>query len=239
MTQQIDSVTTVEVVTEDEDEYDSDNDERKYFQEKEGSTYTGNITPRKMPEDRVKALKEDDDFWYANAQFEEVKKKETNPRYYTPLGQRAWFQTLLWFIIISGFATFLILYLSSNNVGLFRKKDRTVEEAGEEELETGDIFAINFQKEIDRATAQGNFRLAIRLMYLRLLKEMSDRKIINYTQDKTNFDYLLQVHTTPYYKDFFRITRHYEYSWYGLFDVNEAAYKVVQQDVNQFERELK
>ena len=90
------------------------------------------------------------------------------------------------------------------------------EEGKEEELATEDIFAINYQKEIDKAAQQGNYRLAVRLLFLRILKNLSQKNIIRYTQDKTNLDYLVQLHATRYYSDFFRITRNYEYSWYGL-----------------------
>lgn len=235
-----DTLAVTEEVETETDDYDNEEEDEAYFLEKQETDTTGNLTLRKVPVDRVRAMKEDDAFWYANAEFEEEKKKK-EPRFenYIPIVQRSWFQTILWFVIIGGFTAFLIMYLSSNNVGLFRKRDRTLEENGEEEMETADIFSINFQKEIEKAAAQGNFRLAIRLMYLRILKEMSEKNIIHYTQDKTNFDYLLQVHPTPYYKDFFRITRHYEYSWYGQFDISEDAYRVIRQDVNQFERELR
>jgi hypothetical protein len=227
-------------IVEENDSYDEDDDEREYFDQKPIEGIQEDIKLRKVPSDQVKKMKEDKAFWYADAVFEKEKltiADETER--YVPLGQRAWFQTLLWFVIIGGFAVFLMLYLSSSKVGLFRKKDKTLEEIQEEEKETGDIFAINYQKEIERAVAQGNYRLAVRLMYLRLLKIMSERNIIRYTQDKTNFDYLLQLHPTPYYKDFFRITRHYEYSWYGQFDVSEDNYKIIRQDVDHFERELK
>ena len=62
-------------------------------------------------------------------------------------------------------------------------------------------------------------------MYLRLLKKMSEQKIIQYTQDRTNFDYLLQLHSTQYYNEFFRLTRNYEFTWYGQFEVDETVFR--------------
>lgn len=97
-----------------------------------------------------------------------------------------------------------------------------------------DIFNINYQLEIDKAIQQKNYRLAIRLMFLRMLKDLSEKKIIQYTQDKTNFDYLMQLHSTRYYDGFFRIARNYEFSWYGQFEVNENAFRIIQGDFNQF-----
>jgi hypothetical protein len=68
---------------------------------------------------------------------------------------------------------------------------------------------------------------------------MSEKNIIQYKQDKTNFDYLLQLHPTKHYNSFFRITRNYEYSWYGKFDVSEQAYRVISSEFDQFDRELR
>ncbi len=239
-TQPTDTTAVEEVKVEDDDSYDDEPDDKTdedgYFQKKSADG-TPVVVIRTVPKDRVKEMKDDKAFWYADHVFEKKKVENESIPEYVPLGQRRWFQVLLWLTIIVCFAIFLVLYLTNNNVGLFRKKDRTIEEEEKEQMETGDIFAINFQKEIEKAAAQGNFRLAIRLMYLRLLKELSEKNIINYTQDKTNFDYLLQLHPTRYYKDFFRITRHYEYSWYGQFDVSEDAYKVIRHDMDQFERE--
>jgi hypothetical protein len=150
-----------------------------------------------------------------------------------------WFSTLLFFVIVGVFLAGLIMYLSNSNIGLFRKKDRKTATIQEEELITEDIFAINYQKDIDKAAGQGNFRLAIRLMFLRTLKNMSERNIIRYKQDKTNLDYLLELHPTKYYNDFFRVTRDYEYSWYGQFPLSEEAYKLVRQDFDRFDKELR
>ena len=84
-----------------------------------------------------------------------------------------------------------MFYLADSNVGLFRRRKTLVDPAstGEEEIPE-DIFAINYQKEIDKAAAQGNYRLGIRLMFLRLLRSLSEKKnIIQYKRDRTNLDY--------------------------------------------------
>lgn len=215
------------------------------------------IEPRRLSEDEVRKLKEDDAFWYANADLKKKRSSEQTAyekehgkkgkkgnedaleeRDYVPLGQRTWVQTLLWIIIVGGFAAFLVVYLSGSNVGLFRRKNRGTS-SGEEEIISEDIFAINYQKEIDKAAAQGNYRLAIRLMFLRLLKNMSEKNIIRYKQDKTNLDYLQELSATGYYSNFFRVTRNYEYSWYGQFPVTENAYTIIRNDFDQFDKELR
>jgi hypothetical protein len=194
------------------------------------------IQLRQLPGDAVKKMRQDDDFWYANADL--VKKQQPESSASIPFFQREWFQVVLWLIIIGGFAAGIIGYLSGSNVGLFRRKDKIIAGYEEDELAIENIFAINYQKEIDKAEGQRNFRMAIRLMFLRLLKDMAQKNIIQYKQDKTNLDYLLQLHPTGYYDHFFRITRHYEYSWYGQFGVSEEAYKIIRSEIKQFDRKL-
>jgi len=196
------------------------------------------VQQRTIPDSLVKAMQQDDKFWYANTDIEKEEEKKTDSSPYVPLGQRRWFQALLWIVIIGGFAGFVMWYLAGNNVGLFRKK--IVSTASEDLLDEipEDIFAINYQKEIDKAVANGNYRLAVRLMFLRLLKQMTEKNIIQYKQDRTNLDYLMQLQPTGYYNNFFRITRNYEYSWYGQFAVSEEAYKIIRTDFDQIGKQL-
>jgi len=209
-----------------------------YFLKKDQfSRSNDSLQIRTVPGSWVKKLKTDNDYWYADAEIKKKKKEQLDPTF-IPLGQRTWFKTLLWLLIIGGFAAFIIWYLAGNDVSIFKKRQRLAEDK-EDEMDTEDIFAINYQKEIDKASKMGNYRLAIRLMFLRLLKDLSQKNIIQYAQGKTNFDYLMQLHPTKYYRDFFRITRNYEYSWYGQFDVTEDMYHIIRSDFNNFDRQLR
>lgn len=198
------------------------------------------VKQRHLPDGYTDKLKKDKDFWYADADIKKKENKQTSTanRNYIPFGQRTWVKTLLWLIIIGGFAAAVMWYLAGSEVGLFRKKQIPLSAANETDQMPEDIFAINYQKEIDKATAQGNYRMAVRMMFLRLLKNLSDKSIINYKQDKTNLDYLVEMHASVFYTDFFRLTRHYEYSWYGKFDISLEAYHVMAQEYDKFDRNL-
>ena len=55
---------------------------------------------------------------------------------------------------------------------------------------------------------------------------------------KRNFDYLSQLYSTGYYNDFFRLTRNYEYTWYGKFNVNPEAFGIIKTEFENFYRKL-
>lgn len=192
---------------------------------------------RKVPDSVINALQEDDDFWYANANIEKKKpEKEKRRRNLQPDWGFSWMSTILWVVIVGVFLAVVIYYMAES--GLFRRKRRVVTDNRKDpslEEMPEDIFAIRYQQEIDKAVAGGDYRLAVRLQYLRLLKHMAEKNRIRYQQDKTNMDYLLQLYNTEYYHDFFRITRHYEYSWYGRFAVSPDAYRLISQDMEQFQ----
>ena len=221
------------------DDYVADDEEGDFLQRGQSDSFR--VNARSLPKGYADSLKKDNDFWYADTDHKkkEKKKKKQEQGSYIPVGERSWFQFLLWMVIIGGFAGAIMWYLVESNVSFFRKKDTSLnKDTGPDEIPE-DIFAINYQREIDKAVAQGNYRLAVRLMYLRLLKNMSDKELIQYKQDRTNFDYLLQLQSTGYYPSFFRLTRHYEYSWYGHFDVGDSAYKVIANEFNQFDKQMR
>lgn len=190
---------------------------------------------RRLNDNARRSMQDDEDFWYANAVFKKAKEKERKERdESTP--RFDFFNGLLWMVIIGGFIAFLVIYLSHSNVRLFRSS-RSIEKE-ESDVETDDIFTIPYQKEIDKAVGAGNYRLAVRLLFLRLLRQLSEKNMIQYTQDRTNFDYLLQVQHTPWYQHFFRLTRHYEYVWYGRFGIDRDKFDAIKSDFASFERQL-
>lgn len=220
-------------------------------------------TQRNLPLAYLKQLKGDKEFWYADSNFlnpadtalknlqlnntpnkpdtvkitEEDRKMSRLAREEESSGG-GFLTILLWILVIGAFIGAILWYLTSKDVKVFRKKDKAIPQSQEEQLSAEDIFAINYQREVEKAEQAGNYRLAIRLRFLRLLKQLSERNIIHYKQDKTNFDYLVQLQPTAYYNSFFRITRSYEYSWYGKFDVSQAAYTSVRQEFSQLEKQL-
>ncbi|MFZ9387748.1 MAG: DUF4129 domain-containing protein [Chitinophagaceae bacterium] len=235
------TVVTDSVISEEKDLDNEQAEEGMRFRDK-STADSFRVHERGLPEGYSENLKKDRDFWYADTVFrKEEKKSETQPKQrkeYTPLGQRSWVQTLLWILIIGGFAGAIIWYLAESHVGIFRKKGTLGEgfKTGDEMPE--DIFAINYGAEIEKAAARGHYRMAVRLMFLRLLKKLSQKEIIQYKQDRTNFDYLMEVHDSPYYSRFFRLTRHFEYSWYGHFEVDHETYRVIAEEFSRFENEI-
>ena len=196
------------------------------------------VAVRTVPQRIVDSLKATDEFWYANAA--PVKKKVKKPGA-TGLSifQKQWFRTLLWVIILSSFTGVVIWYLVASKIFVFRKSARQI--GGDEGLEetNDDIFSRNYDKEISEATGAGDYRLAVRLWYLQTLKILSEKGLIDYRFGRTNQDYVHQLFRHPNYRDFFRLTRNFEYTWYGQFNLSAEAYERISNDFVQFQNSLR
>ncbi|MDQ3277932.1 MAG: DUF4129 domain-containing protein [Bacteroidota bacterium] len=197
------------------------------------------VASRNVPQRILDSLKADDDYWYANlgpAKKELAKEPTSNKKSWF---RQQWFRSLLWFAILGSFIGVVIWYLISSNILLFRKKAKNIAAVEEEAVVTDDIFSIHYDAEIAKAAGGGNYRLAVRLWYLYLLKELAEKGLIDYRYGRTNHDYVMQLHKSAYYRDFSRITRNFEYTWYGQFDLSAEAYEMLRNDFSTFKNELR
>ena len=72
----------------------------------------------------------------------------------------------------------------------------------------------DFDSLLADAKATGNYRLGSRYLFLKLLANLQERSLLQFTIDKTNSTYLNEL--PPAVKPSFRkIASYYEYGWYG------------------------
>jgi hypothetical protein len=100
------------------------------------------------------------------------------------------------------------------------------------------IFEIDFETALAGSLVAADYRLAIRLLFLRLLKIMNEKKLIEYSTDKTNFDYLFHLNGTGLFNDFSVLIRNYEYAWYGKFRLNEQQYGIIEKKFSRFQQQI-
>lgn len=101
-----------------------------------------------------------------------------------------------------------------------------------------DIHTIDYEKMIEEAIANKNFRYAIRLNYLRSLKILSDKEIIYWKIDKTNREFLREIKLNNLKSKFEKITTDFESIWYGGFEIDLSAYMHLQNYYSDFNSTL-
>jgi|GEM_PF-636398 len=203
------------------------------------------LKQRHLIDAEVKALKKNEDFWYIPAvenlelrikndpQLRDSLLKKHNHQL-TDENQQSfvyepWFNTLLWVIIIGIFVAAIVYFLVQNKINIFSKEAASLSDEATEDVYE-DIFSLSYTKLIQQAEKEKDYRVAIRLMFLQILKSLSDVGAIQYQPDHTDLEYLQQLSQSKYYKDFFNVMRSYEYAWYGKFFISPEKYATIKND---------
>jgi len=138
------------------------------------------------------------------------------------------FQTIPYLIIGGIIALIVWLFIKLNpGKGLNTKNNEQEVYLSEEQeiIENKDIEAL-----IKEAIALGDLRLAVRYYYLLILRELKNKQLISYEQEKTNEDYLKEIKETQIRYPFQRLTHLYDFVWYGNFAINPKQYKTAETD---------
>jgi hypothetical protein len=101
-----------------------------------------------------------------------------------------------------------------------------------------EITTIDLDAHVQQALAQGDYRLALRYLYLKALRQLSHHNIIHWDPDKTNSDYLREITASELKEPFIRISYLYDYVWYGEFPLEKQGYVTAQGYFEQLSKQL-
>jgi hypothetical protein len=139
--------------------------------------------------------------------------------------------------ISAGFLVYVIFKsIGLDLVKLMHRDAQKVSVPYTESLEN--IHEIDFDAEIENAVLQHNYRLAVRLIYLNCLKQLSDNHFIQWQIDKTNSAYIFELTNPELRQIFSQLTRRFEYVWYGNFSIDKQTFGNVNQLFQNFLKQL-
>jgi len=136
-----------------------------------------------------------------------------------------------------GITIFVILkLLQVNFVSLFGRQSTAMpipyETYGE------DIHVINFPELIAEAEAQGDFRRAVRLYYLSILKNLTDNSLIEWQPGKTNRSYVTELKSGPLRQSFAQVTQLFEQVWYGSINLEQPGFARIATVFREFKTQI-
>ncbi|MDR0742967.1 MAG: DUF4129 domain-containing protein [Tannerella sp.] len=95
------------------------------------------------------------------------------------------------------------------------------------DIEEENIHGIDFKKEISAALDSGNYRLAIRLLYLHTLRILSDSQLIDWQIHKTPTEYLYEIKNKDLRLPFRELTNHFLQIRYGNYNASPELYETM------------
>jgi hypothetical protein len=219
-------------------------DEEYYEDEEEEVTADTTLlqTRWNYPMDSIQRIRNEKDFEYASEldsllrKRQELllkKKKEAKPK--NPVNIFPIIRAVLWILLI-GALLFVLYKVFLSDRGLFASPTRNKNLEVEEESLTDQGY---IEPQLNEAIRNGNYRLAIRFLYLQSLSRLADKGWLQLSPDKTNYQYVRELAKPQLKQSFARITLHYEYAWYGDFTIAADVFEPVKQEFEQFQQSIK
>jgi len=140
-----------------------------------------------------------------------------------------WGEVLKWTIYaaFAAIAIYLLVKLLTGEKasGITARGRETRNQVKIEETHIQEIDLTQFIKE---AIASGNYRSAVRYLYLNSLKKLSASGKIDWDFQKTNSDYYREIKDADLKAQFQKVSYLYDYIWYGEFAIDEHAFAKAQ-----------
>jgi hypothetical protein len=141
----------------------------------------------------------------------------------------------MWVVIIAVILFFVFKVTKMNRLALFKGESKS---GSSYNITSEDIHSIPFDEAINEALNSGNYRLAIRLLYLQNLKLLADKNLIAWQPNKTNTDYCSEITHESSKQVFRHVTNIFEYAWYGSHTVTRNDFTDMKEELTKFQNRL-
>jgi len=195
-----------------------------------GNLYVYATPPqRSLDREELSEQAEDSDFAYGQEPLPEPEEP--------PDEETSWDISILRYLLYGGVITGLLLlaFLVLRRTVLVRSNPNLQFDLGLQ-IEATDIRELDTQTLLSKARAEGDYRLAVRLLFLEQLKRLTERNLIDWQPYKTNYDYLAELEGKAILDRFQKLTLAYEYVWYGGFELDEGRFEELEQQFRAFLR---
>jgi hypothetical protein len=190
---------------------------------------SGSVVARTLPYERIEKYRNSSDFDYSREPANRLSLwrrlqnwlGELIGRLYQLPGVGDWIN-IVFYIVFGGIIIFVIFRLANIDFPMLKNTDK--DQSNYKDVFREDIHQIDFESELALAIGQKEYQMAVRLMYLRALRQLSDQELIKWRPDKTNLDYNRELKQPALRSEFIAITRYFEYAWYGKFPMNETSF---------------
>ena len=139
-------------------------------------------------------------------------------------------QILMW--MAAAIFVFYLLYrfFLTTGVSQFKKsKPIAPDTPGPEEI----LTAAGYTSLIDKCYVAGDYRLATRYYFLKILQLLNERQHIHFSTEKTNAAYLYEM-PVSLQQSFSKIALLYEYVWYGKKAIDKNSFSEIENTCKEF-----
>jgi hypothetical protein len=198
------------------------------------------IRVRHIPDSVIRRYKGEKEFAYANdpAFWKKARPEEVHPSAFGRwLGRVLNSEAFRWLIyLLLGGALLYTIYkiVSENNLATFYRSPAKTKTAGAVE----DPVDEDLEAKLREAMQAGDYRAAVRYLYLGTLRTLRDKEWIQYHIESTNQEYVRQLSALPQGASFRWLTGAYEKVWYGEFPLNTDQFGRLHSHFAEFQKSI-
>ena len=101
------------------------------------------------------------------------------------------------------------------------------------------IQETDLERFLREALATGNYNQAVRIYYLQVIKDLSQKEAIQWSREKTNRDYLREMRSHSLSSDFKSATHTYEEVWYGNLNLDQNLFSNIEKRMKELLQKLR
>lgn len=169
--------------------------------------------------------------------IEQKVQKERKPSNFDPPNLGDWSMlgdllkglVILSVVLILAYIVFRVFEANYVNRKVINYKDQHTIDNLEEHIHDVDLRSF-----LQNALKDGNYKLAVRIYYLILIKELSDSSLISWKKQKTNGEYLSEMYGDNLFETFRNNTVLFERIWYGDIEIDNKNYLQVEKKYESF-----
>ena len=136
-----------------------------------------------------------------------------------------WGRVLTWAIAIAVIVIIIFMVLKVNAFNMLLGGRRAAP-VGHNVFDEN-IHEMDFEKLIQEAISQDDYRRGVRLVFLYSLKLLADKQLIHWEQGKTNHDYVAELKAGDLKNGLYDLSYYFDYAWYGNFAINRELFSKV------------
>jgi hypothetical protein len=200
------------------------------------SLYLSRYFLRSVSQAKVNTYLSSRDYEYANdPEYWKKDKVDTGPTFFQLLVRNKIFQWSLFLLVIAGVMYGVYLLARENNFKWFGRQTRLPDanETGRNEHTNED-----YNSAIRKYQDEGNYRLAVRYMFMRLIQSAKDRGLIQINDSATNTEIFHAFGQHPLATQFRYLARAYEYVFFGDFPINREIFESLKMKFDFFQEKI-
>ena len=195
-----------------------------------------NDTCLNITEAQWEKISKEKDYTETYADSETKEKNSSNPDIKTPSMDLGGLKYIFYFVI-AGAILFLVAKILQNmnstpEIDINKGKIYTLKEVEEKILE------IDLDKILNAALTAKEYRLALRINFLIIIKKLTLSGKIVWAKEKTNWEYLNEIRDKMLADKFKLIVLTFETIWYGEHDLNENQFNSLQSSYETFKNNV-